>query len=198
MTARDGRRRVRQRAEADRATGWAAACMEPAEWALWQALIRPDEQVARPCDECPLGFAADMRGVGRCNGEPGGVAEDIEPIEEEQPMPTPITVTTTQPRRLDLQLEAPCERCVHSAVCRILQELERIDTLTVPVPVLDDLVEITLAATITCGVFTPAKGKGTPAKGRTLNLSPEERERRRQSAYALQDRQRAAREAAAS
>ena len=53
---------------------WQAACMEPGEWELWQVgnrRLSHQDQAFRPCDDCPLSFAASMRAVGRCNGEPG-------------------------------------------------------------------------------------------------------------------------------
>lgn len=68
----------REEAEAVAAGAWRADCMDDAEWSTWiemnptraiqDALIAP-----RPCTDCPLGFAAEMRSAGRCNGEPGWV-----------------------------------------------------------------------------------------------------------------------------
>lgn len=53
--------------------------MSPEEWALWRARWKASygsHRRARPCPDCPLGFAVEMRAEGRCNGEPGGVEED--------------------------------------------------------------------------------------------------------------------------
>ena len=75
---RDGRPlSARERFDEDAATGWAPACMDAVEWAEWGARnplanIPEADQVARPCEECPIGWAADMRAEGRCNGIPGG------------------------------------------------------------------------------------------------------------------------------
>lgn len=79
----------------DARTGWAPLCMTADEWADWRAHVsftgHHTEQAARPCDDCPLGFAADMRAEGRCNGTPGGVADEPEeePIVIADPAPTP-------------------------------------------------------------------------------------------------------------
>jgi hypothetical protein len=43
-------------------------------WAEVNALVsRP---AARPCDDCPLAFALEMRAIDRCNGVPRGVEID--------------------------------------------------------------------------------------------------------------------------
>jgi hypothetical protein len=34
-------------------------------------------KAVRPCHDCPLGYAAEMRALGRCNGTPAGVAGDL-------------------------------------------------------------------------------------------------------------------------
>lgn len=70
---------------AELAPRWRPACMDDEEWALWKAAndrIYVGMQAARPCADCPLGHAADMRAEGRCNGTPGGVEEDDEHVDE--------------------------------------------------------------------------------------------------------------------
>jgi len=72
---------ARERMARDREAGWAPLCMDAAEWADWQASnpLRVRGAVSRPCADCLLGFAADMRAAGRCNGSPGsdgGEADD--------------------------------------------------------------------------------------------------------------------------
>lgn len=67
---------------------WAPLCMSDAEWRDWQALnpfyskhnplVRKSDVAARPCADCPLGYAAEMRAQGRCNGTPAGVQDDEE------------------------------------------------------------------------------------------------------------------------
>jgi hypothetical protein len=69
---------------------WTPLCMEPDEWADWQRLnpirsngfnaMRDHEAAASPCTDCPLGYAAEMRAVSRCNGQPGAVEEDEEGV----------------------------------------------------------------------------------------------------------------------
>ena len=60
---------------------WTAACMTPDEWDEWQRLNPVNAHADRPCADCPLGYAAEMRAVGRCNGQPGAVEEDEEMVE---------------------------------------------------------------------------------------------------------------------
>lgn len=68
-------------APADEAETWTALCMDPDEWEGWLAANRraPNQvdQARRPCADCTLGFAAEMRAEGRCNGEPEDVAEEV-------------------------------------------------------------------------------------------------------------------------
>lgn len=62
------------------APAWAPACMDAEEWALWEranrSLSSSLERATRPCADCPLGHAADMRAIGQCNGTPGGVEDE--------------------------------------------------------------------------------------------------------------------------
>jgi len=61
---------------------WAPACMEADEWTSWQALNRRPSSASefhRPCQDCPLGFALEQRGLGRCNGVPMGAEVDDDP-----------------------------------------------------------------------------------------------------------------------
>jgi hypothetical protein len=76
-------RPIEAAAELDR-EGWSPDCMEPEEYAGWrrgaleqrrplvvQPKIPDTTGAAWPCTDCPLGYAAEMRAVDRCNGEPG-------------------------------------------------------------------------------------------------------------------------------
>ena len=64
--------------EADGRTGWQAACMDADDWRIWRSLAvfngSEADQAARPCHDCPLSFALEMRAQGRCNGTPGEVS----------------------------------------------------------------------------------------------------------------------------
>lgn len=74
-----GRLVGRPSAPADSAETWVAACMDPGEWASWQEKNRQvaqNQQAPRPCSDCLLGFAAEMRAIGRCNGQPAGDSAD--------------------------------------------------------------------------------------------------------------------------
>lgn len=89
------RGRVTGRAEAPSAVAerWQAACMDPDEWEVWQDTNRRltsfGDQATRPCDDCTLGFAADMRALGRCNGTPAGADEEDEPMDTMPARPEP-------------------------------------------------------------------------------------------------------------
>lgn len=53
---------------------WAPACMADREWALWRkvnARTSAQDRAVRPCADCPISFALEMRAEGRCNGLPG-------------------------------------------------------------------------------------------------------------------------------
>lgn len=53
---------------------WAPLCMDDVEWRLWKdADVKSLHPVYRPCAECPLSFAAEMRAIARCNGSPGAL-----------------------------------------------------------------------------------------------------------------------------
>lgn len=154
---------------------WAAACMEPGEWELWLARNPRNASggaVDRPCADCPLGFALEMRGLGRCNGTPAGADdEDEEPAVTSVPAAVPDRLeaarTAAAPRRtiapiriasrpaplVDVELELPCGRCVHVDVCSIRETLERtpirIPAIARPHPA----VSLELHAGVTCDHF---------------------------------------------
>lgn len=98
---RDGRPlTAREQADEDERTGWAPLCLDAAEWAEWRSSnpLGIAGAIARPCDDCPIGFAADMRAAGRCNGTPGWTAPDpdeepaVTPAEEAPIMAEPLTM----------------------------------------------------------------------------------------------------------
>ena len=66
--------------------------MDPDEWAAWRSLNdrSGSNRAARPCSDCLLGYAAEMRADGRCNGTPGGDAADDE---EDHDMDSSRTLT---------------------------------------------------------------------------------------------------------
>lgn len=141
---------ARERFEEDGRTGrWAPLCMDAAEWAEWRARnpIYLSEAVARPCEDCLLGFAADMRAEGRCNGTPGGAAE----IEiEEEPMDQ---VSAPAGIRVEVAVAAPCPRCEKADVCGLRESVEGLGTLPVMAPRLDPRIGLALAGTVSCSAF---------------------------------------------
>lgn len=92
---------------------WAPACMDAAEWALWEGANRGlngSWRAARPCADCPIAHAADMRAEGRCNGTPEGVAE--EPIEEDEvveQVEAPVVVVPVEPEPPALEMDDRAE-----------------------------------------------------------------------------------------
>lgn len=189
----------REQFDEDRRTGWAPACMDADEWGDWRAANpftgRMAEQVARPCEDCLLGFAADMRAIGRCNGTPGGAPD--EEIEEE----TVNVESIDLPMRAMVTVTAPCGGCAHGAVCRIRPQLEALKAAQVALPRVEDGVSVTVAATVACEHFTKDRVRKADVAElehgpRKLDLSPEERERRRQRTIAMNAARKAEREAA--
>ena len=85
----------------ERTAEFVPTCMEAADLAGWQELnlrvASPADRAARPCTDCTLEHAAEMRAVGRCNGTTAGAEEDTE---MDQPEPT-----VPQPRRRRVSVE---------------------------------------------------------------------------------------------
>ena len=165
---RDGRRALaRERFEEDGRTGWAPACMEPPEWADWRARnpvagIPDADQVARPCEECPIGWAVEMRAEGRCNGTPAGVAEDPDQVDEHEEDHA-VEHENTPGTRIPVTLEAPCPGCIKSDVCSLRPRVEGLRSASVSISSIDPLVSVALAGTVTCGAFIRApKAKPVP------------------------------------
>lgn len=132
--------------------------MDPEEWTEWVARnplhITDTAAAARPCTDCPLAFAADMRAEGRCNGTPGGVAE--EPEEEEFVEPA-IAARPDPGIRVAVTLKAPCASCEKADVCSLRPAVEALTDLPVLVPLLDHRVGLELAGTVTCAAFVRAR-----------------------------------------
>lgn len=150
------------------------ACMDADEYALWargNGVATGTKNGARvftgraesPCDDCPLGYAAEMRAIGRCDGTPGGVEED-------EPMETPETYETTTTSapvatRTRVTVVAPCESCVHARVCRLRPDAEL--DVRVSLPELATELTVTLTATVDCMEYVGAPGKARPKKEQT-------------------------------
>lgn len=97
------------------APAWAPACMDADEWALWERANRSInssiERATRPCADCPLGYAADMRADDRCNGTPGGVQDEEEADAVEAPAePRAIVAPAITERREDTGREGDMDR----------------------------------------------------------------------------------------
>jgi len=149
---------------------WEPLCMEPEEWVEWQAMnsraISHEQRSDRPCADCPLGYAADMRAAGRCNGSPGGVEEDEVSDVAERPRLMAVG------RELPVALGLPCPRCAHKPVCSIRAVVEaRLESLPVQLPILDPAITVVLTAAVTCGHFmkAPNAPKAAVAESATGN-----------------------------
>lgn len=191
----------REEFEAVVAGAWRADCMDDAEWAEWLAKnpLMPDaEMAARPCDDCPLGFAVEMREIGMCNGTPAGVDdEEVDAMVEQQ------RDTGSGPRiipggqEVRVTLEAPCARCLHEPVCAIKRQIDAVESLPVTLPRFDRALTVVLGGTVDCGHFAPAK-----VVRQRKPLTPEAAERARENAVkareALAARRAAEQEAKAS
>jgi hypothetical protein len=154
---------------AELAERWRAACMTPKEWAAWQDTNRRisnhTDQAPRPCSDCTLGFAADMRAVDRCNGSPAGADH-----EEENDMDPQSTAEPKVPtRQVRIAVDAPCGGCSHAEVCRIADEVRAIAEAKVEVPRVGDGLTLALAGSIECRFYAPVRKAGRPA------MTPEQR-----------------------
>jgi hypothetical protein len=142
--------------------------MEPDDWAYWQRTNPLVHGFApRPCSDCPADFAAEMRALGKCNGTPGWrpPADDIEEAEVGD------TVTVS-----NVQVSAPCGSCAHQEVCSIRRTLGGLEEVDVAMPKPDPALTVVLGLTVECSHYL-RNGAGS-VKGRKLNLTSEERERR--------------------
>jgi len=84
------------------APAWAPACMDDAEWSAWSGfnsrLSALMDRADRPCADCSLGYASEMRAAGRCNGEPAGWNPDTDnETPAETPKETPVTEAPALP-----------------------------------------------------------------------------------------------------
>ena len=128
---------------------WAPLCMEPDEWADWQRL-NPRLSTGftdRPCTDCPVTYAREMRGLGRCNGTPGG---------RDSSVADSITVELAA---------APCPTCLHRNVCAMRARLEAVTTLEVERPLeLPKAITVRLTAIADCSEYLRDKSAGGTSK----------------------------------
>lgn len=167
---------------------WSPACMDEAERVEWEAanaritgMFGAVRRADRPCTDCTLGFAADMRALGRCNGTPGGVEEE-EPVDETRTIARIESAATT---KVAIALAAPCGPCGHAPVCRLREAVEAMERTSVPVPKLETGLTVELRGSIACDWFAkakaaPAAGEGGPKRGWTPEQRAAQAERARQ------------------
>lgn len=182
-------------------------CMTPDELADWDKHNRTAAFAAHgaartPCEDCLLGYALEMRAIGKCNGTPGAAA-DVEDDEPEEP-----AVRRTM-ANLKVTVSAPCETCVHLAVCGRRESILAIQQgdLAVDHSALRSGLTLALTATVDCDAYLPVKKVRTgpaatlDADGRNplTGRRPQSLEQRLASSErmkATRARQRAEREAA--
>lgn len=165
------------------APAWAPLCMDEDEWAGWRrhnerlavAQYGDTKRAQRPCEDCPLGHAADMRALGRCNGEPGGIEDEEETVE-----PTPTAAAKVAVTRTRVRFEAPCRTCSHAPVCRLREGIIAASEVSVEVPVLGDGVRLALAGSVECDWYVKAKRPPEAAPKPRREMTPEEKEAARE------------------
>jgi hypothetical protein len=127
---------------------WSPACMDADEFEAWAEANRRmtyrADRASRPCADCTLGYASEMRAVGRCNGSPAGVEEDLmDELEQARPL-----------RRLPVLLRPPlCRSCSHLAVCSLRSAFEGMDALPVDAPPFPGGLTVTLVAKVACAHY---------------------------------------------
>jgi hypothetical protein len=164
---------------------WVPLCMEPDEWVLWQAgnarvtgSTAGVRRADRPCEDCPMGYAADMRAEGRCNGEPAGVDQE----EEHMDNATITRIEQAATTKVRVALVAPCGGCTHAPVCRLRESVTAIEQALVAVPKLEDGLAVELRGTITCDWFVKAKAapRADAPDRPKREMTPEQREAARE------------------
>jgi hypothetical protein len=157
--------------------------MDEDEYAAWAEMNRRitgrSDLATRPCADCTLGYASEMRAVGRCNGTPAGV-------EEEPDMEQPEPVDVRMHRRVPVALTPPpCASCAHEPVCALRRSVEGIAEIPVVAPPVPDGLTITLVAAVECSHFlrdrskpAPARARGATDAARSWNGGPIERQKR--------------------
>lgn len=166
----DSRIRVRTPA----VIGWAPLCMEPDEWAEWQRMnprLVAKDHAERPCSDCPVSYAEEMRAKSLCNGTPGGEKNEdlpMTPTPTVRPAATPpeqlrsgpaVAFQTGSTRTTTIELELPCKSCIHLPVCRIRPESPRL--MVSSAPAFDPL---ELRGTVDCEHYRRAGSGGRPPK----------------------------------
>lgn len=149
---------------------WSPACMAEDEYEAWLEANRRTATaravaVERPCVDCTLGYAAEMRAIGRCNGTPAGV-------EEEEDMEQPETVDVRLVGRIPVTVTPPpCGSCAHEPVCALRRSLEAIAEIPAAAPTVPAGLRLTLLAAVECDHFLRDRAKPAPARV----LAPHER-----------------------
>jgi hypothetical protein len=175
--------------------------MDAEELARWQEMNgrAAANRAARPCADCPLGYAVEMRALGRCNGTPGGVEEDTEMgtfdytgPERPQPEPKEAPRALTMTRRVELEVAAPpCGSCAHEPVCALRAAFEGMATVETSAPPLPDGLRLTLTASVECAHYLRDRAKPAPVRATTpqergqANGAGQFREKRRLSPEAV-------------
>ena len=117
-----------ERDAADLLAGWSPDCMDAGDWRDWQRMNPANVgggKALKPCWDCPLEFAVEMRAEHRCNGSPG------RPIG--RPVGRPIDI---EPRPIDIaraRLDRPTTELLERA-----RQHSLVDRLTAPTRPLEE------------------------------------------------------------
>lgn len=138
-------------AERELVVVWEPACMDPAEWADWQRLnpvLNSLMHTERPCTDCPIGYARQMRAIGRCNGTPALVVEENPVIDSDD-------LTT-----IDVVSEAPCPGCAHRNVCSMRAGVEGLRSIEAVLPKLPRAIKTVVSVQVECSEFLRDRTQG--------------------------------------
>jgi hypothetical protein len=147
---------------------WSPLCMEPDEWADWQRLnpvLNQAIHAERPCADCPVGYARQMRAIRRCNGTPG-LKEENDPVAERDDLTT-----------IEVASDAPCPSCVHRTVCGMRTAVESLRKLEILAPSLPKAVRTVISVEVECSEFLRDRSAANAKHSATSKASwtPEKR-----------------------
>jgi hypothetical protein len=157
------------------APAWSPACMDDRELADWSAMrdrsTSSSERTAIPCADCLLGYAAEMRAIGACNGTPRGAEEDEEPMDLSK-TDVPTARDHTPPRRLALDVTSPpCGSCAHEPVCALRTAVEGMASVEIGSAPLPAGLRLALVATVQCDHFLRDRSRPAPERGAVAHRS---------------------------
>jgi len=122
-----------ERDAADLLAGWSPDCMDAPDWRDWQRMNPGNVgggKALKPCWDCPLEFAVEMRAIARCNGSPGRpvgrpVRETsliaLPPVPLIALPPVPVRQAFVHQADIQAQIEQPTEEAVDARVAQAVE-----------------------------------------------------------------------------